>query len=199
MTFVPYPKIPRLNREIVITEKIDGTNAAIVILTPDEVASDGYENCLAVDPQGFHMFAQSRSRIIAPGKNTDNHGFAAWAKANAEELFKLGHGHHFGEWWGKGIQRGYGLTEKKFSLFNTHRWADPLVRPVCCDVVPTLYVGAFCQVAINSAVAGLSDEGSRAAPGYMNPEGIIVFHTASGHLYKVTCQDDASPKGLVNA
>ena len=29
--FQPFPKIPRLSREIVITEKIDGTNAQILI------------------------------------------------------------------------------------------------------------------------------------------------------------------------
>ena len=31
-------------------------------------------------------------------------------------------GRHFGEWWGSGIQRGYGLDEKTFSLFNAYRW-----------------------------------------------------------------------------
>ena len=31
LEFRPYPKTPRLNREIVVTEKIDGTNGAIVI------------------------------------------------------------------------------------------------------------------------------------------------------------------------
>ena len=29
--FVEFRKIPRLNRDIIITEKIDGTNASIVI------------------------------------------------------------------------------------------------------------------------------------------------------------------------
>lgn len=31
MTFEAFPKIPRLNRDITITEKIDGTNVAVVI------------------------------------------------------------------------------------------------------------------------------------------------------------------------
>ena len=198
MDFVPYHKIPRLNREIIITEKLDGTNAAVAIFTAEEVASSpGYTDVLAIDSvTGFHMYAQSRTRIIFPGKNMDNHGFAAWVKDNAEELFKLGHGHHFGEWWGKGIQRGYGLTEKKFSLFNASRWSAD--RPSCCDVVPTLYQGPFDQQSIDMAVLDLMAGGSKAAPGYMNPEGIIVFHTASSHLYKVTCLDDESPKGKTN-
>jgi len=29
--FIPMPKIPRLMREMVITEKLDGTNASILI------------------------------------------------------------------------------------------------------------------------------------------------------------------------
>ena len=29
LTFEPWPKIPRLKRDIIITEKIDGTNAQI--------------------------------------------------------------------------------------------------------------------------------------------------------------------------
>src|SRR5436305_1822690 len=98
--FNAFPKIARLNRECVITEKIDGTNASILI-----------------DEDGVVM-AGSRTRWITP--ENDNFGFAKWVEANKSELMKLGVGHHFGEWWGSGIQRGYGLTkgEKRFSLFN---------------------------------------------------------------------------------
>lgn len=35
--FQPWPKIARLNREITITEKIDGTNAAVIITEEGEV------------------------------------------------------------------------------------------------------------------------------------------------------------------
>jgi len=37
--------------------------------------------------------------------------------------------------------------------------------------------------------------GSLAVPGYMDPEGIVVFHEASGTLFKATCKDDEKPKG----
>jgi len=56
-TFQPWPKTPRLNRDCIVTEKIDGTNSAIVI---DEVGD---------------VYAQSRNRLITPGD--DNYGFAA--------------------------------------------------------------------------------------------------------------------------
>lgn len=39
--------------------------------------------------------------------------------------------------------------------------------------------------------------GSFAAPGFMRPEGIIVYHSASGHVFKVLLEDDDRPKGLV--
>jgi len=95
MTFEAFPKIPRLNREIVITEKIDGTNAAVVI-TPQTPESHGDPDIVAV-VDGMDIYAQSRSRLITPG--------------------------------------------------------------------------------------------------FMNPEGIIVFHTAAGQMFKVTCKDDEKPKG----
>ena len=101
--FQEFPKLARLSREVIITEKIDGTNAQIYI--------DDAQN----------IMAGSRTRWISP--EADNFGFAAWARAHRDELLTLGPGRHFGEWWGVGIQRGYGLSERRFSLFNTQRWA----------------------------------------------------------------------------
>lgn len=173
--FVPFPKMPRLSREIIVTEKIDGTNAQIYI------TDDG------------DLFTGSRTRWITPGD--DNFGFAAWAEAHRQELLALGPGRHFGEWWGAGIQRRYGLSEKRFSLFNVARWTDD-VRPAVCHVVPTLYRGDFDQAAINAALAKLEFEGSVAAPGFDKPEGIIVFHVAANMGFKKTIEKDDQPKGL---
>lgn len=174
--FIEFPKIPRLSREIIITEKIDGTNGQITIL------DDGT------------FLVGSRTRWIEPGKQ-DNAGFAGWCHTNKEDLLKLGPGSHFGEWWGRGIQRGYGLTEKRFSLFNTSRWADPLVRPVCCSVVPVLYTGPFATDAIDLVLGNLARDGSVAAPGFMKPEGIIVFHIAGNLMFKKTIEKDDQWKG----
>jgi hypothetical protein len=123
MDFESFQKIGRLSREMIVTEKLDGTNAQVCI------TEDG------------DMFFGSRTRWITP--QDDNFGFARWAEGNKSELMKLGPGRHYGEWWGHGIQRGYGLTEKRFSLFNTSRWTDDDVRPACCHVVPELFVGSF--------------------------------------------------------
>jgi hypothetical protein len=176
--FVPFPKLSRLNREIIVTEKIDGTNASICI------TEDG----------GF--FVGSRNRWITP--EDDNYGFAKWARENKSELLKLGVGHHFGEWWGKGIQRNYSQTERKFSLFNVTRWVDE--RPSCCDVVPILYKGPMEEFGVmrgvKESLKTLEQSGSIAAPGFMKPEGIVIFHTASGVCFKKTIEKDDLPKSM---
>lgn len=127
--FKSFTKIPRLSREIVITEKIDGTNA-----------------CIYIDETTNEMLVGSRTRWITP--QSDNFGFAAWVEQNKEELYKLGPGYHYGEWWGKGIQRGYGLNERRFSLFNISRWIseNPLETgyrlkvPNCCYVRQAIFI-----------------------------------------------------------
>ena len=175
--FVGFPKIPRLSRECIISEKIDGTNAQIFW-----------------DLTMTYMMVGSRTRWITTDK--DNHGFARWASDNVEELRKLGPGHHFGEWWGQGIQRGYGLKEKRFSLFNTTRWGDDTVRPACCHVVPVLYTGPFDDVfdAIDIIFGYFSQRGSIASPGFMKPEGVVIYHVAGNLMFKKTIEKDDQPK-----
>jgi len=171
--FQAFPKMPRLTREIVITEKIDGTNAQVCI------GEDG------------SIRAGSRTRWITP--EDDNFGFARWVDANRDELLLLGPGRHFGEWWGSGIQRTYGLSERRFSLFNVSRWSEE--RPACCHVVPLLYRGVFDTAAVENVLDVLRLDGSQASPGFMNPEGVIVFHVAGNLGFKKTLEKDEQPKG----
>lgn len=173
--FEAFPKMPRLNRDCVITEKIDGTNA-----------------CVYVD-EDFGVHAASRTRWITP--DDDNYGFAQWVAEHKEELYGLGTGMHFGEWWGAGIQRRYDQPVKRFSLFNTARWGDDDVRPACCDVVPVLQEGLFTMQLVAQALHELRYDGSVAAPGFMHPEGVVIYHTASRGMFKVTLEGDEKPKG----
>lgn len=173
--FVGFSKIGRLSRNCVITEKIDGTNGLIYI------------------GEDAEFLVGSKSRWITP--QNDNFGFARWAYANREELMKLGPGRHFGEWWGLGIQRGYGLKEKRFSLFNTYRWSDELgQRPSCCGVVPILYEGMF-STDVWETLSDLALNGSKAAPGFLYPEGIIIYHESARTYFKKTIEKDEQPKG----
>ena len=207
MEFTSFGKIPRLRREVVITEKIDGTNAAVHV----EPAEYGVGAGDTTDTGGFVIFdeasgnllevtAQSRKRVITP--DTDNHGFARWVWKNATELAQtLGVGCHFGEWWGSGIQRRYGRSDKSFSLFNTSRWSD--VEDVRwavegLGVVPVLARGVLSDDLVDSTLNHLRIYGSQLleAPGYPNPEGVVIFHTQSRNVYKVLLEGDEYPKSL---
>jgi hypothetical protein len=174
--FVEFPKIARLAREIIVTEKIDGSNGVIY------VGEDG------------EVLAGSRSQWLM---GSDNFGFAKWVQEHKDELRTLGAGCHYGEWWGSGIQRGYGLPkgEKRFSLFNTSKWSDDAVRPPCCHVVPVLYTGIFTTYYIEDALLKLKEGGSRAAPGFMKPEGVVIFHPQGNVGFKKTIEKDEEWKG----
>lgn len=170
--FLSYTKIPRLSRECVITEKIDGTNAQIYI------------------KDGKIIGVGSKNRWITPEQ--DNFGFARWVQQNEQEVLKLGDGRHYGEWWGVGIQRGYNLNERRFTLFRAPKHGElpyPLIK-----VVPILYEGIFDTEVIEIALKSLQETGSSAAQGYMKPEGIVIFHKASGQLFKKTVEHDEEAK-----
>ncbi len=199
MEFQSMEKIARLSRNCIITEKIDGTNAQIHILPLNpttNISKDFKERGWAVVQDGSFIYGVvpgSKNREIKPGKK-DNYGFAQWVLENAEELLQLGPGRHFGEWWGQGIQRGYDMIEKRFSLFNVSRWKDNVNLPKCCNVVPVLGEGLFHSNLIEHAMATLEMYGSQANKGFMKPEGVVVFHTAKGFLFKKTIENDEGGK-----
>lgn len=179
--FVEFPKMARLSRECIVTEKIDGTNA-----------------CIKITEDGLFLTG-SRTRWITP--DDDNYGFSKWAHGNKNQLMRLGPGTHFGEWWGSGCQRGYGLSngEKRWSLFNVARWclagqepqriptADPRIEkyqqvlPECCHLVPVLYRGVFETVQIENALSVLRVFGPQAASyllhHYVPAEGVAKMTT----------------------
>lgn len=197
--FKPFTKIARFSRPFVITEKIDGTNASV------HITDEG------------QFLTASRTRWITP--DDDNYGFSRWAHEHEAELRTLGPGSHFGEWWGQGIQRNYGLKEKRFSLFNVSRWClagetpktfptpDPRVAktqevlPPCVGLVPRLIEGAdFSEVgeAARACLADLRANGSVAVKTFANPEGIVIYHAQGNILFKKTLDKDGEPKSKLS-
>lgn len=167
--FIKFPKIPRYSRDCVVTEKIDGTNGVIRVTEYGEI------------------FAGSRTRWLS--FDNDNHGFYKWVAEHSRPLIEgLGVGTHFGEWWGQGINRGYGLKEKRFSLFNRHKWDEQNI-PIDCSVVPILWEGVF-PPPVDEIMDRLRATGSIAAGGFPNPEGIVIFHSAGNTLFKKTFGKD---------
>lgn len=173
--FEKFPSIKRLKRDCVITEKLDGTNAQINF-----------------DANG-DILCGSRNRQITP--EDDNYGFAGWAYENKNKLFSvLGEGRHFGEWWGRGIQRGYGMDKKIFSLFNSGRWKEEDLMGIDqLSIVPVLYIGEFTTDAVDGAMEGLRGQ-SVASPAFDKPEGIVVYHSQIKEMFKVTFEHDESGK-----
>ncbi len=183
--FKSWNKISRLSNETVtITEKIDGTNALLCI-------RDGV------------LYTGSRNKWITP--LDDNAGFSRWAEEHKSDLLQLGEGYHYGEWYGKGIQRGYGLKEKRLALFYLSN--KDKILPTCCELVPTLGIYNIkplksqeeetFDAIVYSCIYKLKCRGSIAAIGYMKPEGIIVQFHDSGKRYKILCENDDIRKGEI--
>ena len=88
-TFEKFQKIPRLNRPIVTTEKIDGVNSQICIVHALDCDMEGWPMSKAMVCTGdWFIFAGSRNRFITP--DDDHFGFAKWVLKNSSDLAKLG-------------------------------------------------------------------------------------------------------------
>jgi hypothetical protein len=121
------------------TVKLHGTNASIV-MRPNDV-----------------FYAQSRERIITP--ENDNYGFAKFAHDNRDyfERFKglnnVDEYVIYGEWCGKGIQKGVGISdlEKMFVIFALKingEWANKEISngfmSGFCDGLRSAGVNIYC-------------------------------------------------------
>lgn len=169
--FEKFPKIPRLKHglNITVSEKLDGTNGQIVI--PNVIIPE-------INP-ALQILAGSRNRYHKWGdRATDNYDFALWVAEHAADLLALGHGRHYGEWYGRGINRGYDLDERCFALFNTSKPSEYL--PFCVEQVPVLYDGEYQGYDhLMSIWKELVETGSHAHDfcGFNRPEGLVIwFH-----------------------
>ncbi len=170
--FRAWQKIGRENPfKVTITEKLDGTNACVII------------------QDGKFVGAQSRKRLLSLA--SDNFGFFQWCIDNQEDLESMGDGYHFGEWVGPGIQKNpHNLEEKTLFLFNTFRWNknNPNL-PNCCRVVPIIFEGMLEENIITDVLNFLIADSERV--GY-TPEGIVVYYHAFRKYTKHTIK---SPDG----
>ena len=169
MEFKAFPSIPRLSKEMVITEKIDWTNACIVITDELEV------------------LVQSRNRLIRVGD--DNYWFAYWVENNKQELLQLWPWYHYGEWWGSWINRWY-WKEKWEKIFSLFYYRGEWIIPEIVKQVPILYTWNFDTNKIEEVLNELKEKWSVVSPWYMNVEWIVIYHTASKQVYKKTIEWD---------
>jgi hypothetical protein len=170
--FQPFPKLARLSREMTITEKIDGTNASVF------VQEDG------------QVFAASRTRWITP--KDDNYGFAQWVEDH-ETSARARPGPSLRRVVGARHPAQLRPPRARFSLFNVAKWGA--ARPECCHVVPILYQGPFDTYDVSVALDELARSGSQAVLGWPKPEGVVIYHHASGQLFKKTIDKNDGHKG----
>ena len=173
-----YPKYPKTHRleniNCIISEKVDGTNGLIHGIYDSKTES-------------FKVKFGSRTRYLNPEvKDGDNFGFASFYlpyKKLFKKLFNSLREEHsdlcdikiYGEWFGKGIQRGYGLENKYFMPFNKY-YAAFLQQGSIPNIIEP-YIFCECKYNIQESLDAMSllrANGSYLIPGYDNPEGIII-------------------------
>lgn len=176
MEFKAFEKIQRYEKGYAtITEKIDGTNACI--------AFDLHRN----------LTVQSRKRIITPvaldGNGADNYGFAHYARTHEYDLWKFfGPGRHYGEWFGTGINRGYGMLERVFAPFNTGLFSRERVEaeaPEGVSFTPVMWEGLLTDlnVGVEYVMNELAEFGSFTKEGAgWAAEGAMIFSNQFGYL-----------------
>ena len=133
-------------------------------------------------------------RVRRPGSETTLTSWSDWVRATTTA-----------NGFGQGVQRGYGLTEKRFALFNVSRfkdardngWAENLYPyekarqvPDCVTTVPLLarVDGANLTDSVNLVIEVLESHGSVMVPGFAQPEGVVIFHEGVSAYFKAFTQ-----------
>lgn len=158
--FKKFGKLAHLdNIRVRITQKIDGTNAQIVI-----------------SPEG-ELLACSKNRVLT--EHSDNYNFYKFCMENKQVLIDfLGVGRHYGEWAGPKINSGEGLTENTLVLFDYWKYKDQQMPLEQLTHVPILLDQTLDHVlmydAINTTNRDLQLKGSKLVPGFMDVEGMVL-------------------------
>lgn len=210
--FKSFSEIKALSKmQMYITQKIHGSNAQIFVYEkrtmvrtvssdakPEDFAAEFPGKTIEIAPYGedsstlalyfkeLDLVCGSRNRWIYP--HSDNYGFATFIDQHKDEyIAKLGEGRHDCEWAGPGINSGEGLAQKTVVLFDHWRYKDkPL--PTGAVIVPVLYAGDLDLAKVQETMDLLKIEGSRLAPGFMRPEGVVV--SFAGHRYKKVFKEE---------
>ncbi len=199
--FHAWGKTTRVDSPVVVTEKIDGTNGVIFVDPETHNVWAGSRNrwLVGITESGYQMW-QSPKMDVAATPAVDNYGFGQYVCDNHQALAHLlGDGHHYGEWWGQGIARGYAQNVKRFQVFDVRHSADPgwddaAWQAARLGTVPVMYEGPMDHVAIDICSSTLLKRGSVIAPGYMHPEGLVVRFDHNGVRFKKVLDKVGPPK-----
>jgi hypothetical protein len=175
--FKAWPKTTRLCSKCVITEKLHGSNGAIIFYVYE--SWDGQRT--------IALAAQTRNRLV--NITNDQTGIAQWALTNYHTLVddlvqleadgqpKLGTFYHYGEM----MHRGH--SEPHFYLFNTRRWGASQFLTPTLKTVPVLFEGEYYEGVVEEMLEDLRTNGSRVHPG-IPAEGVVTFWSGDGTMKK---------------
>ena len=98
------------------------------------------------------------------------------------------------------VEVNYEAAEQRIATFMSEYFDDLAAagrdsEEVKEDLMKLFDVNPRPRFAPNFILEHLKRVGSQAAPGFMRPEGICVYHKASGVVFKATVEKDQSHKG----
>ena len=191
MSTASYPSFSSIERleniYCVISEKIDGTNGLIEIQnkannsnTGSMIVKFGSRNryiSFSDDNAGFanffrhyeKKFKNMAKEIIASSYNEDSQ-----TDEIPTENYPL---RIYGEWFGKGIQRGYGLDDKYFMPFSSF-YAEHMIKAGIPNIMMPniMYTGKFSLEVVDNCMNCLtSGSFHNLITNYDNPEGIVIY------------------------
>lgn len=173
--FQAWPKTTRLKSKCTVSEKLNGSNGALVTVVTTSLGPDGVTTLYHVK-----LYYQTRTRMVT--LDDDQTGLAAWAEENRESLKydlvfnghnpdnppKVGVSYHYGEF----MTRGH--KEPHFYLFNTRRWSKMQFSTPTLKVVPVLYEGDYYEGLVEEFLEDLRVNGSRVHP-ELPAEGVVTY------------------------
>lgn len=157
--FSPWPDISALylvRRDLKKLSELEVNPHPLPIVTyRGKVKLDGTNASVRIEPDGI-LQAQSRTTDIFPGK-TDNSGFAAWTESTRDFWLSIFNNwpetvNVYGEWCGKGIQKGTSVScvnDKLFVIFSIQRGDIVFTEP---EVITALLNSGSLNIEIPSNV-----------------------------------------------
>ena len=163
-----------LFRDVTISEKIDGTNAQVFVVAEDRGRRQ----------PGRGLGGSLRKRTTSVSRRGSPIMLTSCA-SSAQDVISA-------EWYGRGIQRRYGLQDRRFALFNSCTDGPRSARRAAA-IVPVLTTRTMGADVVSECLETLRSGGSLARSGFHAPGGIVIYHHASGGMFRC-CRTTNCPR-----